>query len=166
MIKLLDNPKTDTYNELKTLVLSQEFPWYYMDSGDGLSYFGHITINRPENLYSTAVSPHTLLFGEVMIDLIHSNGLVKNAKGFHLVRGSVNLVLPSNGRQFSDKHIDHLFPHINLIAYLTSSGGRTICGEEEHNPKEDDVIVMDGEHYMELPKKERRIILLATLMVY
>ena len=59
--------------------------------------------------------------------------------------------------------IDHTFPHFNFIVYLTNSGGNTIVEEDTHEPIEDQPIIFTGWHYMQLPKKERRIVLVATI---
>ena len=50
--------------------------------------------------------------------------------------------------------------------YFTDVGGRTFCEKKEHDPQEDDIILFQGEHYMERPKKDRRVILVSTLQIY
>ena len=48
--------------------------------------------------------------------------------------------------------------------YFTDAGGSTFVEGEEHNPKEDDIILFTGEHYMETPADNRRVILVATMV--
>ena len=47
---------------------------------------------------------------------------------------------------------------------MTSSGGETFVEGEKFDPKEDDVIVFEGRHYMKRPIKDKRIVLVATFM--
>ena len=76
------------------------------------------------------------------------------------------LIHSNQGIQLSQPHEDHDFPHHNLIVYLTDTGGETFVENESHDPKEDDVILFTGEHYMKRPVKDRRIILVATIFSY
>ena len=48
--------------------------------------------------------------------------LVKNnlyPKNYFILRLTTNCTLPSEGTQFSIPHVDHKFPHLNFITYLT-----------------------------------------------
>ena len=59
---------------------------------------------------------------------------------------------------------DHTFPHDNIIIYF-SNEGKTIVGNDEHDPKEDDVIMFPGlPHCQELPKNDMRLVLVATCL--
>ena len=164
MIQLLNNPKTDNYLHFKQIALSDDLPWYWMASGTDMMYYSHTLITRPEWSYSKSVSPYVDLFTMVISEIVQANDVAKN--GYHILRGAINVVHPSQGKQFSEPHVDHIFPHINLITYLTDVGGRTFCEKKEHDPKEDDVILMEGTHYMERPKKDRRVILVSTIQCH
>ena len=59
-----------------------------------------------------------------------------------------------------------MFKHVNFITYMTDSGGSTYIEGEEHQPQEDQTIIFEGEHYMKLPEKYRRIVLVATLFTW
>ena len=59
-------------------------------------------------------------------------------------------------------HTDHDFPHKNMLIYLTDAGGSTFVEGEEFAPEEDDVIIFQGEHWHELPKQKRRVVLVMT----
>ena len=92
----------------------------------------------------------------------------KDAK-FFFTRMSINATFPIEGNQFTIPHHDHDFPHMNFLCYLTEnhSGGRTfIDGHPPHEPVEDECIVFSGKHYIELPKKGRRIIIVGTFITY
>ena len=165
MIKILNNPKTNNYFALKEIALSNRLPLHWMPSGTGMPYYCHTFITRPEDLhYSNSVSNNTDLFAVVITEILNANNLAD--KGFHIIRGTVNVVHPSEGNQFSEPHEDHSFPHVNLLIYLSDVGGRTFCEKEEHDPHEDDVILMEGEHYMERPKEDRRVVLVSTIHLY
>jgi len=76
---------------------------------------------------------------------------------------NANCVHSDSVYQYSLPHIDHRFPHKNIIVYLTNSGGNTIIEEVPYEPKEDDVLIFEGEHYIEKPKASRRIVLVSTI---
>tara|TARA_A200000159_G_C7279727_1_gene320958 strand:+ start:87 stop:593 length:507 start_codon:yes stop_codon:yes gene_type:complete len=163
LIKELKNPKTDNYLELKRIALSEMLPVQYMSTGTGLMYYCHTVITRPETYYfSTVASPHCDLFAMVIQEILTANKVLK--KGFFITRAAINIVHSNQVNQFSDKHVDHDFPHTNIIVYLTDEGGRTFCGKKEHDPQEDDVILMKGEHYHETPKQNRRVVFVATFI--
>ena len=62
------------------------------------------------------------------------------------------------------EHLPPLFLE-NLLIYLTNAGGKTVVGDEYHDPREDDVITFGGdEHYHYTPEKERRIVIVATFI--
>ena len=86
-----------------------------------------------------------------------------NIKYKFFLRSNANCVHADRDVQLSEPHVDHEFPHINVIVYLTNTGGKTYCEDEFHDPKEDDVILFTGKHWMERPNIGRRIILVNTL---
>ena len=49
-----------------------------------------------------------------------------------------------------------------MIVYLEGDGS-TFVEDEEYAPKEDDIILFTGEHYMQRPSKGRRVILVSTI---
>jgi len=61
------------------------------------------------------------------------------------------------------KELLRLLPKNQETVYLTNSGGSTFIEGKEHKPEEDQPILFTGEHYLQLPKKERRIVLVATI---
>ena len=159
-IRVLENYKTSEYKQFKKLVMSDTFPWHYQDSATGMPFYCHGLLGRPEDGgYSNVCSQHAEFGMFVVKQILQHNNI--NFKFF--LRSSLNCVHPDNDVQLSQPHIDHDFPHINIIIYLTDTGGKTYCEEEFHDPKEDDVILMIGEHWMERPKVGRRIISVNTL---
>ena len=81
------------------------------------------------------------------------------------LRSNANAVHADTGEQFSEPHIDHRFSHYNLLVYL-SGDGETIVEDEKYFPKENDVILFTGNHYMKRPSKGRRIVLISTIFEY
>ena len=67
------------------------------------------------------------------------------------------------GKGCTTAHTDHDFPHQNLIIYLTDAGGESIVkGSRPKPPLEDDIATFSGIHYHKMPKKKRRVVLIAT----
>ena len=159
LIRQLTNLKTENYQNLKNIIFSPSFKWQYEDSKTGMPFYSHTLLERPDGKYSEVMSEHTELAAKVVDEILRQNQI--QYKFF--LRTNVNCVHPDNDVQESLRHVDHNFPHINVILYLSNSGGKTHCGEEFHDPKEDDAILMTGEHWMERPKVGRRIILVNTL---
>ena len=78
------------------------------------------------------------------------------------LRSNANAVHADNGEQFSEPHIDHRFPHFNLLVYL-SGDGETIVEGEKFFPQADNAILFTGEHYMKRPSTGRRVVLISTI---
>ena len=187
MIEVLKNPLTSNYYKLKEIILSDNFHWENIISTmDVVSNTeGHIHmpvdihtfIPRPEttqeyNNTSTlsrkngdaereSKSEYVDLCVTVMNEILDYSNLF-GTYIFH--RAAANRTYADEGIQLSEPHIDHNFPHNNLLVYLTDSGGETFVEGEKFDPKEDDVIVFEGIHYMKRPIKDKRIVLVATFM--
>tara|TARA_B100000287_G_C20468326_1_gene716177 strand:- start:194 stop:709 length:516 start_codon:yes stop_codon:yes gene_type:complete len=171
MIKLLHNPKTRDYCDFKRWVLSPEFAWNYNKASTpdiknstytDLPHYTHTFLGRPEtDFYSKIYNPDEL-HGVVQIlkHILDCNEVSMN----NFVRIAVNAVHPEKEIKSSIPHLDHQFPHGNIVIYLDDSGGSTFVEGEEYSPEEDDVIVFTGEHYMQSPAENRRVILVATMV--
>ena len=172
MIKLLKNERTENYQKLKKKVLSDTFFWHWGQSTDPsqppteghihMPYFRHSFLTRPEPMGFTFVeSEFTPLNIEVLKEIVEYNQLFDPQQYFFL-RSSANCNYPEGGIQLSEPHVDHDFPHWNMIVYLEGDGS-TFVEDEEYAPKEDDIILFTGEHYMQRPSKGRRVILVSTI---
>ncbi len=172
MIQILHNSKTESYKQLKEIILGTYFPWYYngnttnkdyeFEGHQNIYHFGHSFLVRPEEHgYSKPNSKHFPLAFEVVSEILKENGFDRST--YFFLRLNANCSLPISGEQFSNPHVDHDFPHVNFLAYLSDTGGRTFVDGEEFNPSEDDVIIFTGKHYLELPKKGRRIVIVGTM---
>ena len=96
-------------------------------------------------------------------------GLVSVGVLSQIVFGSGWLGIPIKEDKGAFPHIDHSFPHKNLIIYLNDpAGGDTVLVDKDykeidrHHPKEDDIISFEGIHYQKMPKEGRRIVLVVT----
>lgn len=177
MIKKLSNPRTQNYFALKQMVNDETFPWFYYPSSvkQKEKYPGHTNhpsyihtfLERPWNnmtkLYPEVRSGSMEYIGEVFAEIARENNFVINC----LLRACVNCIEPIDNPQLSIPHVDHDFPHNNLIIYLSDAGGETVVYNdnivEEHHPKEDDIILFRSSLHCYRPSsKKRRLVLVAT----
>ena len=176
-MRKLQNPKLPNYTNLKEFILGDNFPWFYnkhfvykenkdhyIESDEkfsDISFYTHSFLNRPKHTgekYPTANSPHVGAVSEVLNSIFAVNDIEVNC----IYRMNANLLHPSKTEEKTLVHVDHSFPHKNLLIYLTDAGGKTVCGEDVHDPKEDDIIIFEGKHYNFLPENNRRIVIVAT----
>jgi len=162
----LKNPKSDHYQRFKKSILKEEFPWFHNSSNStSPPFFSHRFIIRPEEggweKFPVSSSDFLKHAQYVVMEIINHNNIEVNC----LLRMNLNLVYPHKGRQTTPIHVDHEYPHKNLLIYFTNGGGRIMMPEvnESFDPREDDVIGFDSTpHYIELPKRDFRIALVTT----
>ena len=182
MLTVLKNPLSDNYKRLKEYILGDVFTWVYLEQStpdddvdvdvchpfkgsteyNNISFFNHSFLTRPipTKRYSHS-NDHPELLERctwALDDIFTFNDIKYDC----IFRIAANLVFPTTGPQLTYPHVDHPWEHKNLIIYLTDAGGKTICEEEFHDPAEDDVLLMEGRHHLELPKEKRRVVLVAT----
>ena len=165
MIKVLENPITSNYLEFKDLVLSSEFPWIYTNSTK-MPFYSHVFLDRPENAkFSNPQSQFLDLNLKVLDEIIQHNNLFDR---YFFLRSNANCVHADSGEQFSEPHIDHRFPHFNLLVYLTNEGegGETIVEDEKFYPQANNIILFKGKHHMKRPSVGRRVVLISTIFEY
>lgn len=156
----IQNPLTDEYYQLKELVLGKEFPWFHeKNPRDDFYFYSHVFLERPNprSLFPAVRSEYVDLFHTVIQQIFEHNDIPIDI----IYRMNANAV--DAGKGFTHAHTDHDFPHQNLIIYLTDAGGETIvkgCASEA--PVEDDIVIFSGIHYHKMPKKKRRVVLVAT----
>ena len=165
----LKNPKTEKYNKFKTFVLSQNFPWFYYESsviGKPQPFFSHGFLIRPNDhlhtggkKYPISNSVHVDHMEEVFQEIADFNNIGVNC----IYRMNANVTEPLKNVERSSSHVDHYFHHENMLIYLTDAGGKTVVGNDSHNPREDDIIIFGGEpHFHYYPREKRRVVLVAT----
>ena len=133
MLEILQNPKTENYQNLKNHIFNDQFPWFYQKtSTTGVDnifghtnhpFYSHVILDRPDkgNKYSQLNSSIGKLAIEAISEIIEFNS--KDVEFFFL-RMSVNATYPAIGNQFSIPHKDHSFHHTNFICYLTDNHGK------------------------------------------
>ena len=172
MIRVLKNPKTFEYLKFKESVLSEFFPWFWNTGStrglekDGyvdVKYYSHTLLSRPEGpqKHSQVVSDYFDSYLRVVEQIFKYNNL---SSDYFFLRAGLNCVHPMLGIQKTVPHIDHDIPHKNVIIYFTDAGGSTHVEGEKHDPSEDDVCLFVGEHFFELPKNDRRIVVVGTFV--
>jgi len=174
----LKNPNMDDYIEFKRYVLSNDFVWYYSDGVDNESTpkydkkkytnipfysYSYLWRPMPQSKYPTEPSNYNALKVSRLIEnVLNYNNITINC----FLRIAVNAVHPQPYSKIvsSVPHFDHEFPHKNIIIYLTGAGGKTFVGDVNFDPKEDNVFLFEGEHYMQTPQEKRRVVLVSTFI--
>jgi hypothetical protein len=181
MIEELINPKTEEYKSLKEVIFSQDFPWYWNhdsvkdtngdDYEDMIPFFNHTLIKRPLDppdypIYPKVNSGYADIVGLVVKQIMQVNEIKLNC----VYRASFNLTLPLVKHKKIRAHVDHYFPHKNLLIYLNDSDGDTVLCDDDDNdidyskPQEDKIILFEGRHYHYLPEISRRLIFICTFI--
>ena len=182
-MKVLEVPKTEDYLFLKHIVLSSDIEWTYQETPHGLlhewpsediinyngdPFFSHTVVRPCEEryLFSTLESDHAELCNYVILNTAKHNKIKMN----QILRINFNMTFPSKKNRPDKPHIDHEFPHGNILFYFTENGGKTVVQEEsgdvEYTPVEDTAIVFDGlcKHYQWYPDTGRRVVMVATFI--
>ena len=165
-MKQLDNPLTPEYFQLKNLIFSNSFPWFTDKSNcDSFYFYSHTFLERPEirnyMMFPTVKSDYVGLFHDVLRQIFIHNGIDARC----VYRMNANAVEPNpHVPQLTARHIDHTYPHKNLLIYLSNAGGSTYTDNDVHHPNEDDIIVFDGYHWHQMPENTRRVVLVATFL--
>jgi len=168
MIHELMNPKTEDYLWLKERILSTHFQWFWddattSDNKSDFPFLNHCVLRRPMEtgyLYPITESELSPKFNYVIGEIIDANGLKVNS----LLRINCNLTFPCGENKKTPPHFDHPFPHKNILFYLNDTDGDTVCEGETSTPKQDKIILFEGEHYQYLPTKHRRVVIVVTFL--
>ena len=158
-ITKLKNPNTSLYNDLKKIILGDNFSWNYMKSNTWFDINpAHRLINDPENdntlqksslhhhpfllrsdfvnLYTKVNSPYMDDINRMYCEIFNVNK--EFMKSFNMMcRCVVNSVQPYDGPDNKTReHVDHDFPHKNMLIFLTDAGGNTFVEDKEFAPEE------------------------------
>ena len=168
MLQKLINPISPNYLTAKEFILGKLFSWGYNSStvtwedDNDFGFYTHSFLDRPDpavNRYHSKPASKNL---EPMVVVFTEIAKANNININTIYRMATNAVEPQLRIKTSPEHIDHDFPHKNMLFYLTDAGGDTVCEGEHYNPKEDDVILFEGKHYHYTPETKRRVICLMT----
>ena len=76
MLKVLKNPVTSNYVDLKQFILSNDFVWRY-DTSTGMPFYGHTFLERPEETgFSQPLSELVNLNLTVLKEIIDFNNFI------------------------------------------------------------------------------------------
>ena len=185
----LKNPKTSNYHNIKKFILSPVFPWTYCAEStpstngelDNYKRSSRRHLKEDVKIHNTRMYTHTFLLRSgtdilyatpessyikdilpIYHDIFNVNYEVMKDFGM-MCRCNANSFEPSKKNHGVTKpHLDHEFPHKNMLIYLTDAGGNTFVEDKEFAPEEDDVIIFEGLHWHQLPKHKRRVVLVMT----
>ena len=127
----LKNPRTELYNEFKHIIKGIDFNWNYIPRTDEAStpaMLSHAFIKRPNELrYPTVHCDGANFAHDVLQEILYHNGITLNC----IYRMNLNKTYPQDSlNQQTPIHVDHEFPHSNLLIYFTShqegEGGQII----------------------------------------
>ena len=169
MINRLKNPRFYSYQQMKELFTGPNLSWSYSqdlqfeqppEGHQRMPFMSHNILIRPEHIgYPTKASPYFNMVCFALTEILEFNDI--KIKG--LYRINANLTFPTAPLLPSIPHVDHDFPHENILVYLNNTGGDTVVNGEHYSPNEDDVITFGGEkHYMYPPDTGGRIVIVAT----
>jgi hypothetical protein len=174
-MKKLINPGGPSYRELKSLILGPQFPFQYLEYSTtdnepseqyrSWPHWSHTVFERPiPNLKPVPVlqSPFGDVFSRFFQELFTTNKLGV----ITIFRLNVNATHPSKDNRPGYPHVDHPFPHRNILVYLTDTDGDTVIVDDDivHTPKEDEIIMFSGVHYAMLPTDGRRVVIVCTVL--
>ena len=183
-IEQLKNPLTNTYKKFKKLItIDNNFPWYWHEKTvventpasianmfqrghENRGFYTHNFLVRPEEHgHSKPNSTYYDLAYQVALDIFVYNEI----KVKSIYRMSTNCEHPTKNNLPDFYHIDHGFPHNNMLVYLNdTAGGKTLVDKERYAGKEDDVIMFDGyniKHCNKPPRVGRRIVFVVTFQL-
>lgn len=160
---------------IKNVILTDMFPFYLKKEAtfkDSQQTMSHILLKRKENPLEKSMdknrinSPHY----DSMLNLALSFFKKFNIDVFEILRMSVNLTF-NNGHKKCPIHVDHPYPHKQLIIYLNDAdpSSKTVILNKKGKilkiitPKKYKGICFESlPHYLIYPKKGLRIILIVT----
>jgi len=173
-MKILKNPKTVNYYDLKDFVLGEQFPWYInecvvshaTESTRPVSNWAytHCILGRPE--YNHFYSSDSVKADEIIrvLSEIFDYNQIEN---YFFLRIACNSTFPvPEKNSIGNFHRDHDYDHHNFILYLTPTDGGTLMEDGRYDPTEDSCISFEGTHANEFPSYGRRVVIVATYLTF
>tara|TARA_B100002019_G_C21119913_1_gene522798 strand:+ start:289 stop:816 length:528 start_codon:yes stop_codon:yes gene_type:complete len=149
-------------------ILSHNIPWHWNPASvtEKFPFFQHVIIPRDDN--TRVVSPLYEFFTTIQNRFC----AVCEIPMKKIYRQCINLTFTSDNGEYSEPHIDHDFPHKNMIMYLNDDYemGETVLYNNDLTiskkiePKKGKVICFDGSivHGTRWISRGRRIIFVST----
>lgn len=153
-------------DQLEDIVLSRDFPWYYIPdatdlSANGNASFVHLLTNEYE-----VCSPYYNLFESTLACIAWHGGYPLE----DIYRARLGLLYPSDVPH-NKPHVDYDFMHTVAIYYVNESDGATYFFDDYHEvvhteqPHKGKTIFFDGQqlHASSTPSKGVRVVLNVNL---
>jgi hypothetical protein len=153
-------------------ILSHIIPWHYSkhSTSEKFPFFEHVIIPREQ--YESDITTITSPLHDFFTDIQKRFCEVCDIKMDKIYRQCLNLTFPCDESEHGDPHVDHTFPHKNIIFYLNDGYemGETLFFDEDDNivrevtPKRGKVVCFDGSisHSVRWISRGRRIIFVST----
>ena len=150
LMRQLKNPMTENYLGLKKQIFDYRFPWYwqegvteplptglrvingtveeYLDTYFNPPFYSHQILGRPwmgpgSKIFPYGDSPYIHLADDVLKEIFQYNDIDVDT----VFRINVNCVRDEpNEKQLTFPHVDHPFPHSNMLIFLSDVGGKSI----------------------------------------
>lgn len=165
----------DSKKFLNETVMGDNFPYFFQTGStidDNYEMLSHTILRRPEerNINEKFNSSFSDNFIKIFSEFIEKNNLKQKYPNIELLRMSVNLTF-NNGTKHCPIHIDHNYPHFQLIVYLNDADNKskTVILNEKNKvikkiiPKKFKGILFDNKkHYHFYPTKGIRSIIVYT----
>lgn len=185
-IIVLENPKTDLYKQIKELIMGENLLWHHSkittsnpvdklhepktnEEYSNAPFFAHCIIERPNP--KSQYPKNTSYITEQAINCVNEIFDYNQIKLSNIFRMNINMTYYTKSSLYTMPHIDHDFPHNNMLIYFNEvSGGEVKVYKNDkwhiHKPKEDDVILFSGLHCHRTPQKpeEFRTALVTTFI--
>jgi hypothetical protein len=172
-IIVLKNPKTDLYKQTKELIVGNSMIWHHEEKTtpnetdylhdletkeeySNTPFFAHCVIERSSDNFPC--SKITSYLAENFIKCVKEILNYNDINFYNIYRMNVNMTYYVKNSLYTMPHVDHNFPHNNLLIYLDNvSGGEVKVYNNGqwhiHNPEEDDVILFSGLHCHRTPQE-------------
>ena len=163
-------------DHIDNVVLESSFPWFFHNVSvlpnklskvkNNKSYLSHIVLRRPDQ------RPKGEEFNSTesvfCVDVLKTFCEKHNIKCKEILRISYNLTF-NNGYSKGDLHVDHDYPHNQLIVYLNDCDKKlyTVIKDNKKEikikPEKFKGVCFESKpHYQLFPKKQERVILVIT----
>lgn len=175
-IIVLKNPKTDLYNQTKEYIFSESMIWHHWEKAtpDKVDYlhdletkenysntplFSNCVIERSTDKFPC--SRITNYDAENFVECVKEILIYNDIRYHNIYRMNVNMTYYVKNSLYTMPHVDHDFPHNNLLIYFNKvSGGEVKVYNNGqwhiHNPEEDDVILFSGLHCHRTPQESNQ----------
>ena len=134
----MDNAISEYHQKIidETLMSGASWPWYFnkVSTTEKFPFFSHTLIKRSNNEEFETNDPNSEAF-IFFKDILDSFCIINDITYKRILRGSLNLSMPSTKYEYTDPHVDHHIPHKVVLMYLNdcNSKANTILFKEKYD---------------------------------